>query len=83
MGLKCVLCGCSHLATERCGRDTEAGLGRGAISAPVLVARAGVEGRVMAGGGDLARATSGFDRAAYQREYMRGWRARRKGGGAE
>jgi hypothetical protein len=73
MGLKCVLCGCSHLPTERCGRDTEGGLGRGAISAPVSVARAGVEGRVM------AVPTGRFDRAAYQRAYMRGWRARKKG----
>ena len=36
------------------------------------------DGRVLKGGEVLAPAKAGFDRAAYQREYMRGWRARKK-----
>ena len=78
MGLRCVLCGRSHLATEVCGRDTAAGLGR-------------VGGSVVNKGGLVLRAeevlapATKFDRAAYHkaymRKYMRGWRARRKGAG--
>jgi hypothetical protein len=99
MGLRCVLCGRSHLPTEVCGRDTEAGLGRGALARVEVGASVVKEavrealvtgsafvqdGRVLRAEEVLAPATKS-DRAAYHkaymREYMRGWRARKKGGG--
>ena len=92
MGLRCVLCGRSHLATEVCGRDTAAGLGRvGASVVKEAVREAAVTGSAFIKGGLVLRAEEvlapavKFDRAAYHkaymRKYMRGWRARRKGAG--
>ena len=78
MGLRCVLCGRSHLATEVCGRDTAAGLGRGSSF---------IKGGLVLRAEEVLAPATKFDRAAYHkaymRKYMRGWRARRKGGGAE
>ena len=88
MAVRCVLgCGHSHLPTEVCGKDTEAGLARGGI-ARAVVKEAAVTGQAFVKDGRVLRAEevlaspaeSGFDRAAYQkaymREYMRRWRRR-------
>jgi|HubBroStandDraft_3_1064219.scaffolds.fasta_scaffold66449_2 hypothetical protein len=97
LGLKCVLCGRSHLPSEVCGRDTEAGLGyrvraalaradEGRKELPVederaRAALAGVREEMLRRADEASPAVTGFDRGKYQREYMRGWRARKKGGG--
>jgi hypothetical protein len=79
--LKCVLCGLAHLPPERCGSDTEAGL---AASARLDGARAALA-RVEAPAESAKRpGPPGFDRnayhKAYMKEYMRGWRARKRAG---
>ena len=84
--MKCILCGAVHLPSERCGRDTEAGL---AVSARLERAKAG-EARVEAPR-DLAGVASapvtpvsppakagGFDRNAYHKSYMREYMRRRR-----
>jgi|HubBroStandDraft_6_1064221.scaffolds.fasta_scaffold16178_8 hypothetical protein len=85
MPLRCVFCGLAHLPSERCGSDTEAGLARSVFKAAVIQGQAFVQdGRVLRGEEVLAASSEAerarFDRAKYQREYMRGWRARKKGG---
>ena len=81
MGLTCVLCGRAHLPSEPCGRDTEGGLGRRGRAREVGALTTVDEPLTRApdaGARRPGRRAGGFDRAAYQREYMRVWRARRK-----